>query len=75
MTYRPGSCDRSSGEICRGNRWDRGTHLVGTDGVDEQRVTITAVGVDLVLAVDRGSRRERPLDLRYRQWRAAGCER
>ena len=65
--------DLSSAEICRANGWRRGTILVGKEGRSTDRVRITAVGDDCVLAVmiDEPRDFEGDFDITAREWKRA----
>lgn len=63
----------SDAEICRLKGWRKGTALEGDEGLGKgmERIKITAVGIEIVLATGPGDCGEYPMDLTMRNWRKA----
>ena len=62
----------SDAEICRRNGWRKGTVIEGDEGNGPERIKITAVGLDRVLAVGPGEEDEWDWSLTERNWRKVG---
>lgn len=56
-------------KTCQLNGWTVGTTLEGHEGYGPERITITAIGRQNILAVGP-SGRESPWSLKYRVWEA-----
>jgi len=65
-----GAC--SAADWCRLNGWDVGTILEGDEGRGPERIVITAVGEESILAKTLGSPGDRSWVLWCRDWKRVG---
>jgi hypothetical protein len=65
--------EMESADLCRANGWGPGTILEGDEGRGPERIRITAVGEQVILATGLGKHdREGHWTLKMRDWRKVG---